>query len=256
MLAGAGDGATVGDDPRWAGRAFGWAFAATFLTSIPARLFFLSGLGAEWSDVRFTPGDLSGTSLRVGAVFEVLLIVSNLATAALLYPVARRLTGTLAVGYVTARVIESTFIAVGLVAILAITDVGDALAGVQGDAAAALVAQGDTLVDIYERSFLLGPGLVVGFGNGLVLGALMYRTGLVPRGLALLGLVGGPLLVLSFVLILFDVYDNGEGPAALLALPEIAWEASLAIYTAWKGFRPVPVAEPVPPAPAPAPTAL
>ena len=65
-----------------------------------------------------------------------------------------------------------------------------------------------------------------------------------PPRLAILGLIGGPLLILSFVLILFDVYDNGPGPAGLMALPEIAWEASLGIYTAWKGFRPVPIPEP------------
>ena len=89
----------------------------------------------------------------------------------------------------------------------------------------------------YDWAFLFGPGLVVGFGNGLMLGYLMYRSGLVPRRMAMLGLIGGPLLILSFVLILFDVYENGSGPAVLLALPEIAWEASLGIYCAWKGFR-------------------
>jgi hypothetical protein len=68
----------------------------------------------------------------------------------------------------------------------------------------------------------------------------MYRSGLVPRGMAVLGLIGGPLLILSFVLILFGAYDNGSGPSFVLALPEIAWELSLAIYCAWKGFKPSP----------------
>ena len=54
----------------------------------------------------------------------------------------------------------------------------------------------------------------------------------------ILGLVGGPLLILSFVLTLFGVYKNGSGPSSLLALPEIVWEAFLGIYCAWKGFRP------------------
>ena len=93
-------------------------------------------------------------------------------------------------------------------------------------------------MNTYEWAFLFGPGLVVGFGNGLLLGYLMYRSGLVPPRMAMLGLVGGPLLILSFVLILFGVYENGSGPATLLALPEIAWEVSLGIYAAWKGFRP------------------
>jgi hypothetical protein len=62
--------------------------------------------------------------------------------------------------------------------------------------------------------------------------------------MAILGLIGGPLLILSFVLILFGAYDNGSSPSGLIALPEIAWEASLAIYCAWKGFRPSSIAEP------------
>jgi hypothetical protein len=57
----------------------------------------------------------------------------------------------------------------------------------------------------------------------------------------MLGLIGGPMLILSFVLILFGVYENGSGPAFLMAAPEIAWEASLGIYAAWKGFRPSPI---------------
>jgi hypothetical protein len=66
---------------------------------------------------------------------------------------------------------------------------------------------------------------------------LMYRSELVPRRMAMLGLIGGPLLILSFVLQLFGVYANGSGASTLLALAEIAWEASLGIDAAWKGFR-------------------
>jgi len=56
--------------------------------------------------------------------------------------------------------------------------------------------------------------------------------------MALLGLIGGPLLTLSFVLILCGVYENGSGVSGVLTLPEAAWELSLGTYTAWKGFRP------------------
>jgi hypothetical protein len=70
-----------------------------------------------------------------------------------------------------------------------------------------------------------------------MLGYLMYRSELVPRRMAMLGVIGGPLLILSFALQLFGVYENGSGASTLLALPEIAWEASLGIYAAWKGFR-------------------
>jgi hypothetical protein len=71
----------------------------------------------------------------------------------------------------------------------------------------------------------------------------MYRSGLVPRRMAMIGLIGGPMLILSFVLTLFGAYKNGSGPSSLLALPEIAWELSIAIYATWKGFRLNPLAE-------------
>ena len=231
-------------DTRRTGRIFGWFFIGTFITSIPARLLFVDGLGATWTDTVFNPGAVSDTSLKLGSILEFGVIVTNIATAVVIYPLVKRQSATIGLGYVTARIMESAFIAIGIISIITVVDVNDAWAGATGAEAAALEAQGDTLVSMYDWAFQFGPGLVVGFGNGLILGYLMYRSGLVPPRMAILGLVGGPMLILSFVLILFGAYENGSGPSGLMALPEIAWEASLAIYCAWKGFRPSPIAEP------------
>ncbi len=228
-------------DAQRTGRLFGWLFIATFVTGIAARLFFVEGLGATWQDMRFIPGAGSETSLKLGGIFEFLLIIANIGTAVVLYPIVKRQSETVALGYVTARIMESSFILVGLISIISVLSVAGGLAGASGAEATALTAQGSSLVSTYEWAFLFGPGLVVGFGNGLMLGYLMYRSGLVPRPMAMLGLIGGPMLIISFVLILFGVYENGSGPAFLLALPEIVWEASLGIYAAWKGFRPSPI---------------
>lgn len=225
-------------DPRRIGRIFGWFFIGTFVTSIPARLLFVDGLGTNWTDMVFKPGAVSDTSLRLGSILEFALIAANIATAVVIYPLVKRWSATVGLGYVTARIMESVFIAIGLVSIIAVGAVNDAWVAASGAGATALEVQGNTLVSVYNWAFQFGPGLVVGFGNGLMLGYLMYRSGLVPRRMALLGLIGGPMLILSFVLILFGAYKNGSGPSTLLALPEIAWEASLGIYCAWKGFRP------------------
>jgi hypothetical protein len=223
-------------DVKRTGRIFGWFFIGTFVTSIPARILFVDGTGGSWSDMGFVPGAGSETSLKLGAILELGLIFTQIATAVVIYPLVRRQSETVALGYVTARIMESVFAAIGIMSIISVVNVFDALAGAGADATA-LAARGDSLVNTYEWAFLFGPGLVAGIGNGLLLGYLMYRSGLVPPRMALLGLIGGPLLILSFVLTLFDVYDNGSAPSGLLALPEIAWEASLGIYAAWKGFR-------------------
>ena len=223
-------------DVQRTGRIFGWLFIGTFVTSIPARLLFINGVGASWSDMRFIPGDTSTASLKLGAVLEFGLIVTQIGTAVVIYPLVRRQSETVSLGYVTARIMESVFAAIGLISIISVVNVAASVASGGGDAAA-LAVTGDSLVKTYDWAFQWGPGLVAGIGNGLMLGYLMYRSALVPRRMAVLGLVGGSLLILSFVLKLCDVYKDGSAAASLLTLPEAAWELSLGIYCAWKGFR-------------------
>jgi hypothetical protein len=77
-------------DLQRTGRIFGWLFIGTFITSIPARLLFIHGVGASWSDMRFVAGDTSTASLKLGAVLEFGLIVTQIGTAVVVYPLVRR----------------------------------------------------------------------------------------------------------------------------------------------------------------------
>jgi hypothetical protein len=88
-----------------------------------------------------------------------------------------------------------------------------------------------------DWTFLLGPGFIVGWGNGLILGYLMYSSRLVPRGMAWLGLIGGPLIVLSGIGTLFGAWDAGTTVPAITVIPEFLWELSLGIYCSVKGFK-------------------
>lgn len=90
---------------------------------------------------------------------------------------------------------------------------------------------------VHKWTFLLGPGVCAGLGNGLLLGYLMYRSELVPRRMALLGLIGGALLLASDIAILFGAYKQTAGISGILTVPEAAWELSLGVYLIVKGFR-------------------
>ncbi len=233
-------------DVQRIGRIFGWLFIGTFVTSIPARLLFIDGLGASWTDMRFVAGDTSNASLKWGAVLEFGLIVTQIGTALVIYPLLRRMSETISLGYVAARIMESVFAAIGLISIISVVSLAYWLAGSSTEEVTAIVTQGNSLAQTYDWAFRWGPGLVAGIGNGVMLGYLMYRSALVPRRLALLGLIGGPVLIFSFVLQLIGLYKNGEGLSGLFTLPEAAWELSLGIYCAWKGFRASsPLAEPL-----------
>lgn len=158
----------------------------------------------------------------------MLLIVSNVGTAVVLYPIARRQNEYLAIGYVAARIIECTFIAAGIIFVLGVVKLRHDSPGA-ADLAVSLAA-------LKDLTFLLGPGLIVPWGNGLILGYLMYRSGLVPRRMAWLGLIGGPLLLIGNVGVLFDWWDQ-SGAVNILVVPEFVWEAFLGIYCAIWGFR-------------------
>ena len=208
-----------------AARAFGVLFIITFITSIAALALFQSVLD---DPAGYISGDGKDNQIYLGAFLEFLLVLANVGTAVVLYPIARRQNEYLAIGYVGARIIESVFIAAGVSFMLGVvslrTDSPDA-----GDLAVSLAA-------LKDWTFLLGPGLVVPFGNGLILGYLMYKSRLVPRPWPWLGLIGGPLLLFGNVGVLFDWWDQ-TGLVNVLVVPEFIWEAFLGIYCAIWGFR-------------------
>ena len=224
-------------NPQKIAKITGWLFIATFVTSIPARVLFVNGLGASWNDMRFIAGAGSDTSMYFGAILEFLLIVTSMGTAVVLFPIVKRQSEIGALGYVTARVVENAFILVGLLSLLSVVTLRNS-----GADADSLATTGSSLVATYEWAFLFGPGLVAGIGNGMMLGYLMYRSGLVPQRMAMLGLIGGPVLIVGFVCVLFGVFETGSGGQAAATVFEFVWELSFGIYLVVKGFRPSAVA--------------
>jgi hypothetical protein len=109
--------------------------------------------------------------------------------------------------------------------------------GAAGADAASLLTAGAALVALHDWTFLLGPGFVVGVGNGLMLGYLMYSSRLVPRGMAMLGLIGGPLIIASGVGVLLGVIEAGSVWKGIATIPEFFWELSLGIWLTVRGFN-------------------
>jgi len=154
--------------------------------------------------------------------------------------VGRRQSETAALGFVASRVLEGTLIIVGVVSMLSLVTLRNDVAGTAGDDPGALVTTGHALVAAYDWTFLLSQSLMPAF-NALCLGYVLYRSGLVPRILPTIGLVGAPLLLAGDVAVFFGLVDR-TGPIALAALPIAVWEFGLGVYLTVKGFRPAAVA--------------
>jgi hypothetical protein len=206
-------------------RVFGVLFLITFVTSIGALALFQSVLD---DPAGYIAGGGKDNQIYLGAFLELLLVISNVGTAVVLYPIVRRQDELLAIGYVAARIIECVFIAGGIILVLGVVS----LRQDSPDAADLAVS----LAALKDWTFLFGPGLIVPFGNGLILGYLMYKSGLVPPWMPWLGLIGGPLLLIGNVGVLFDWWDQ-TGAVSILVIPEFLWELFLGIYATVWGFR-------------------
>ena len=182
----------------------------------------------------------SSTGVLVGGFLEVIVALAGIGTAVTLYPVVKRQHEGFALGFVTARVLEAVMIFTGVVSLLSLVTLRQDLGGTAGANAAALVTAGASHVAVYNWTFLLSQSLMPAI-NALLLGSLMYRSRLVPRIIPVLGLIGGPLLIIAVFATLFGQHSSLTGLATLPVIPVAAWEFSLGVWLAVKGFKPSPI---------------
>jgi hypothetical protein len=222
---------------RKTARIAGVFFLITFVASIPAVILYAPLL----HHANYILGAGADTRVRFAALLEIILAIAGIGTAVTLFPILRRQNESVALGYVATRVLESTIIVVGLISLLSVLTLRQKYAGVGGADPASLTIAGQSLIAVHKWTFLLGPAFCAGIGNGMLLGYLMYRSGLVPRRMTYLGLIGGPLVVASAIATLFGAYTQTSSWSGLATVPEFLWELSLGLWLVVKGFNPSPV---------------
>jgi hypothetical protein len=214
-------------------RIMGAWFLGTFVFSIPAFFFY----GPLLDDSQYVVGSGEDTRIATGALLEILLAVSGIATAVVIFPVVKRVNESIALGYVASRTVESILILIGVLSLLAVVALQQDL----GPSDGALTDVSGALVALHEQTRLLGPQFCAGLGNGILLGYLMWRSRLLPRPMVLFGLVGGPLALLAGIGVLLGAWDITDGLPVALTAPEAIWELSLSLWLLIRGFRPSPI---------------
>jgi hypothetical protein len=211
------------------------------ITIIPSPIAQFVLYDSVLNDVDYIVGAGADANVRLGAFLEVIIAIAIIGTAVTLFPLLKRQHEGFALGYVAARIFESTMIVVGIIGLLSVVTLRQEFAGVAGAEAASLVEDGRSLVAIHDWTFLLGPGLMPGL-NDIMLGYLLYASRLVPRALALLGIVAGPVHFASFVAVLLGVIEAGSVGQVIASIPVAAFEVILGIWLIVRGFNPSAVA--------------
>lgn len=185
----------------------------------------------------FVLGAGSTTGVQWGALSEAIVGLAGIGTAVVLYPVAKRVSQTAALGFVTARLIETCLIFVSVVSMLSIITLRNDVAGTANADPATLATMAHGLVANYTWTFLLSQSLMP-VACDLFLGYVLYRSALVPRFFPIVAFIGAPLLLVSDIAIYFGIYAAVSPIALFAALPVAVFELSLGIWLIVKGFKP------------------
>ena len=203
-------------------------YLLTFV-SIPTLVLYGPVKGANYI---LGPGP--DTAVIIGGVLEIIVALAGIGTAVTLCPVVKRQNEGVALGFVGSRVLEAATIFAGVASLLSVVTLRQAGAGAAG------LVSSQTLVALYNRTFLIGQSFMPAV-NALLLGSLLYQSRLVPRVLPLLGFIGAALLVASDIGVLFNLWGQTSAVAGLAALPIALWEFSLGVWLVVKGFKPSPI---------------
>jgi hypothetical protein len=203
--------------------AAGIAYVLTFV-SIPTLALYNSVKGAN-----YVLGSGTDAVTTFGGLLEITVALAGIATAVILFPMLKKQNETFALGLVAARILESGTIFVGVAFLLSIVTLR------QNGAGAGALASSHALVALYDRIFLLGQSFMPAVCD-LLLGYMLYKSRLVPRRLSVIGIVGGPVLLVGYLLVMFGAIDQHGGVAGLSALLVAVFEFSLGIWLIVKGF--------------------
>jgi hypothetical protein len=209
----------------------GVIFLITEVASICAHLLY----GPVLNGAEYIAGAGADSRVFLGALLELILAAANVGTAVTLFPIVKRQSEGLALAYVCGRVLEAAVILVGAISLLAVVTLRQNVEGGAGTDIATYTALGTALVAVHDWTFLMGPNFILGC-NSFMLAYLMFRSGLVPRAITILGMVSGPLIVLSATAVMFGLYKQLSPIGGLAGLPSLAWEVSLALWLIVKGF--------------------
>jgi hypothetical protein len=206
----------------------------TLITGVFYLLTFVSiptlSLYRSIHEPNYILGDGHDNHVIIGGILEIIVALSGIATAVVLFPVLKKQNKAMALGLVVSRLLEASTMFTGVAFLLAVITLRQTHAGIEA------LPVSHALVALYDRIFLLGQSFMPAV-NDLLLGFLLYKSRLVPRFLTFIGIAGALPLIAGYLAVLFGFIGLHSILAGLAALLVALFEFSLGIYLIVKGFK-------------------
>ncbi|MCM3654343.1 DUF4386 domain-containing protein [Metabacillus litoralis] len=181
-------------------------------------------------------GSEHANQVILGALMELILVVSAVGTATTMFPILRKYNETIALWHACFRFLEAIVITVGVISVLSLLTLSREFVAAGALDTASFQASGTLLKAVYDWTFLLGPNFLLGI-NTIMYSYIFYKSKLVPRFIPILGMTGATLVFICALLVMFGVIQQVSVWGAILALPVFANEMILAVWLIVKGFN-------------------
>ncbi|MFD7522268.1 DUF4386 domain-containing protein [Paenibacillus chitinolyticus] len=221
-------------------------FSSKTASRITGVLFIIAAITAIVGVILYKPilndsdyliqGSAHANQVVLGALMELILVVSAVGTATVMFPFLKRYHRTIAIWHVCFRFMEAVVITVGVISVLSLLALSQDYVAAGAPDAASYQVSGILLKAVHDWTFLLGPNLFLGI-NTMMYSYIFYKSKLVPRFIPMLGLTGSVLILLAALLEMFGVIDQVSAWGGILALPIFANEMTLAVWLITKGFN-------------------
>ncbi len=175
------------------------------------------------------------TQIMIGAAFQFIMAITNLAVAILFYPMLRQYGKSLAIGFVALRLIAATLVIIGTGLLASILVLSQEFVRVPGQDPQMFSVMGHVLKATRDHINHVYMILALSGGN-ILLYILLIRSRLVPLWLSLWGAAGISLTAVASVLILFQSVDVISSLYIALNMPTAFFEAFFAIWLVVKGL--------------------
>jgi hypothetical protein len=220
-------------------------FSTKTASKITGVLFIIAAITAILGVILYKPilndseyliqGSAHANQVVLGALMELILVVSAVGTATVMFPFLKKYNGTIAIWHVCFRFMEAVVITVGVISVLSLLTLSQDFIAAGAPDIAPYQVSGTLLKAVHDWTFILGPNFFLGI-NTMMYSYIFYKSKLVPRFISLLGMTGSALIFLAALLEMFGVIDQVSAWGGILALPIFANEMILAVWLITRGF--------------------